>query len=712
MKKIILLFFIVHAFAVRADEGMYIPMLLRNLDTAMLSDMGLRLSPEQIYSVNNSSLKDAIVQFGPGCTGGIVSAEGLLFTNHHCGYGAIQNHSTLEHDYLTNGFWAYSREQELPNQGLTVKFLIRMEDVTSAITSALSDTMSEQVRSEKIRSEAKKIEDSATANKHYEATVCSYAEGNLFYLLVYEIFKDVRLVGTPPNSIGKFGADADNWMWPRHTCDFSVFRVYADSNNNPAPYSEKNIPYKPKQFLKISLDGVKDGDFAMILGYPGTTNRFLTSYGVQTEIDVRAPATVKVRRAKLDVLDKHFAVNDTSRIKYASKYARISNYWKYHIGEEMQLRKNNVLKTKKQQEAEFSKYYSGTEYANILNDLQKTYFDIAKTEKLNIYFREAISSGAEIFAMARKFIPLQNALKKGDKNDVSKCVSNIRQSLDDFFKNYDVNIDKDLLTVTLSLYYNDLEHHQIPFDFVRRVQKNEEDFARIASKIFSKTIFCSRSKIDAFLNAPSLKTLEKDPAFALFNTFSEDIKNVRSESLSNALAAQKRLYLKGVMEMQPQRAACPDANSTMRFSYGSIKNYSPADAVIYKETTTLKGVMEKEDPGNSDFTVPPYLKELYQARDYGIYGYYDTTLCDNILVTCFLSTNDITGGNSGSPMLNGNGELTGLAFDGNWEAMSGDIYFDPVLKRTIAVDIRYILFIIDRFAGAKNLIDELNFEYE
>jgi hypothetical protein len=647
------------------------------------------------------------VQFGGGCTGEIVSAEGLLFTNHHCGYGSIQSHSTVEHDYLTDGFWAYSREQELPNPGLTVKFLVRMEDVTSAIVSALSDTMSEYMRSTAIRSEAKKIEDSATKGTHYKAMVKSYSEGNQFYLLVYEIFEDVRLVGTPPNSIGKFGADADNWMWPRHTGDFSVFRVYADSNNNPAPYSEKNVPYKPKQFLKVSLDGVRDGDFAMILGYPGRTNRFLTSYGVQNEIDITAPSIIKVRRAKLDVLDKHFALNDTARIKYAYKYAGISNYWKYYIGEETQLRKNNVLETKKQQEAEFLKWAESSEYANVLNDLQKTYSKIAKTEKLYIYFREAIYSGAEIFAMARKFIPLHSALEKGDEASISKNVSDIKKSLDDFFKNYDVNIDKDLLTVTLSLYYNDIDHHQIPLDFVKTVQKNNSDFTRIASQIFAKTMFCSREKIEAFLNNPTLKTLDKDAAFKLYNTFNEDIKIVRSESVLETLSAQKRLYVKGVMEMQPQRTVCPDANSTMRFSYGSIKNYSPADAVLYKETTTLKGVMEKEDPNNPDFIVPLRVKELYEARDYGVYGCYDSTIGGNVLITCFLSTNDITGGNSGSPMLNGRGELTGLAFDGNWEAMSGDIYFDPILKRTIAVDIRYVLFIIDKFAGAKNLIDEI-----
>jgi hypothetical protein len=701
-KNIVLVALLFAFFGVRADEGMYIPTLLNQLDTARLSQMGLRLTPEQIYSVNNASLKDAIVQFGGGCTGEIVSAEGLLFTNHHCGYGAIQSHSTIEHDYLTDGFWAYSKEEELPNPDLAVKFLVRMENVTDAIVAALSDTMSEEIRSKTTMECAKKIEDSAVQGTHYKGVVKSYAEGNEFYLLVYEIFEDVRLVGTPPSSIGKFGADADNWMWPRHTGDFSIFRVYADSNNNPAKYSENNVPYKPKYFLKTSVRGIKDGDFSMILGYPGTTNRFLTSYGVQNEIDVIAPAVVKTRRAKLDVLDKYFDTSDKIRIQYASKYARISNYWKYYIGEEKQLRANRVLETKQAEEKEFMLWAADkSEYASVLSDMQKTYSKLATTDKLNIYFREAIFSGAEIFSMARRFHSLYAALKNGD--DISRAVSGIRSSLEDFFEDYDVNVDKDLLSVTFSLYYNDINHHQIPLDFVKMVEKNKKDFTRIANGIFAKTMFCSREKIEAFLNDPKLSVLEKDPAFKWFNTFSDDVKIVRNKSVGEELAAEKRKYVKGVMEMQPYRSIAPDANSTMRFSYGSIKNYSPADAILYRETTTLKGVMEKEDPNNPDFIVPEKLKELYNARDFGVYG-------DSVLVTCFLSTNDITGGNSGSPMLNGRGELIGLAFDGNWEAMSGDIYFDPVLKRTIAVDIRYVLFIIDKFAGAKNLIDELVIE--
>ncbi|MDR1739872.1 MAG: S46 family peptidase [Bacteroidales bacterium] len=687
----------------RADEGMYIPALLNKLNYENLSSMGLKLSPEEIYSVNNSSLKDAIVQFGGGCTGEIVSAEGLLFTNHHCGYGQIQSHSTVEHDYLTNGFWAYDKKDELPNPGLTVKFLVRMEDVTEQITEGLSDSTDEATRGKMIREKAKVIEDSAMSGNHYTAMVRAFAEGNAYYLLVYEIFEDVRLVGTPPNSIGKFGADADNWMWPRHTGDFSIFRVYADSNNKPAPYSENNVPYKPKQFLKISLNGVKDGDFAMVLGYPGRTDRFLTSFGVRNEIEVTAPSVVKVRGAKLDVIDKFAADNDKIRIQYSAKRARISNYWKYYIGAEKQLRKNNVFQTKQKQEREFLEWAAiapnGSKYSEALAELKKSYAKLAKVEKMRVYYGEAFF-GTEMFSMARRFTAVEAALQNGGSDELSKETAKIKQSFDNFFKDYNKDVDRELMTVLFKLLYQDVDHYLLPKYFVEFVEKNKQDFNKIANDIFAKTMFCDCEKMEEFLDNPKSTTLEKDPAYKLLKVFTEDIKITIPSSMYEQLAEQKRIYVKGVMEMQPERALAPDANSTMRFSYGSIKSYSPADAIQYNETTTLKGVMDKEEPNNPDFVVPSRLKELYNTRDYGVYG-------DSILVTCFLSTNDITGGNSGSPMLNGKGELTGLAFDGNWEAMSGDIYFDPVFKRTIAVDIRYVLFIIDKFAGAKNLIDEL-----
>lgn len=690
----------------RADEGMWLPFMVQKLNIEQMKALGLELSAQDIYDINHSSLKDAIVQFGNGCTGEIVSPEGLLFTNHHCGYGQIQYHSSVEHDYLTDGFWAKSKAEELPCPGLTVKFLVRMEDMTQKVLSQLNDNMSEAERADAIDSITTALAKEASENGKYLTHVKSYFKGNEFYLLVYNEYKDIRLVGAPPSSIGKYGADADNWMWPRHTCDFSVFRVYADANGNPAEYSENNVPLKPKHYLPINLNGIQKDDYAMIMGYPGSTDRFMPSWGVEQVVDYIAPAVVKSRRAKLDVLDQHMAASDEVRIKYASIYAGIANYWKYFIGQGKQLQRNQVAAKKREIEKQFAAWSADKpEYASVLKNLEESYAVLApSTAVLDMYFREAIYSGPQVFSMAFRFFPLNAALQRGDEAQVKTLSANLQSNIPAFFKDYDYNVNRDMMARMLELYYKDINPDYFPAEFNALVKKYKGDFDAMATDLMEKTLLSSSEKMEAFLANPSAKKLQKDPVFSLMEAFVASMGTVKqSEEIKAAQEKQTknlRLFVKGVREMNADKAYAPDANLTMRLTYGSVQDYAPADAVYYDFKTTMEGVMEKEDPKNPDFIVPARLKELYKAKDYGRYG-------DSNLVTCFLTTNDITGGNSGSPVIDAKGQLIGIAFDGNWEAMSGDIFYEPTLQRTIAVDIRYVLFIIDKYAGATNLIDEL-----
>jgi hypothetical protein len=708
---IILLAFLATQKLSLADEGMWLPLFIERLNYVDMQKEGLHLTADEIYSINHSSLKDAIVIFGAGCTGEIVSQQGLIFTNHHCGYGAIQSHSTTDHDYLRDGFWAMRLEEELPTPGLSVRFLVSMEDVTSKVLSEVTKEMNQQERTAKIREVTKKLETEASNGKKYESRVASFFNGNEFYLFVYEIFKDVRMVGAPPSSIGKFGADTDNWMWPRHTGDFSVFRVYAGNDNKPADYSKDNVPYKPKQFLHVSLNGVKKDDFAMILGYPGTTDRYATSFTIDWALRYNNPAIVKIRTAKLNILKEDMDANHDVRIKYASKYAGTANYWKFFIGQMKGLKNLKVLERKQSLENEFLGWINqessrAEKYGNALQDIEKAYQIINQYETAQRYHAEAIMRGCEIIAFTRQFTALEKELLKPEQDEKSlqSIIDKLKEASQQYFKNYNASTDRKMLTAMLELFYKDVPSDQQPQYLQKLGKKNKGNFVEFGEEVFEKSLFTSLDMVNGFLDNPSVKKLKKDPAIILQKEFSRNAAVLDSlvKPGQELLAKGRREFIAGLREMQKDRKFYPDANSTLRMTYGKVLDYSPADAVDFDYVTTLKGVIQKEDPSSDEFFVPARLKELYQNKDYGIYGQ------DGEMIVAFLTTNDITGGNSGSPVLDANGNLIGLAFDGNWEAMSGNYAFEPELQRTICVDIRYVLFIIDKFAGATNLIQELS----
>lgn len=717
MRKIIPLFiamFFAFQPILKADEGMWLPFMVERLNYRDMQEHGLQLTAEEIYSVNNSSLKDAVIVFGGGCTGEIVSDQGLILTNHHCGYGYIQKHSTVEHDYLTDGFWAMSKEEELPNEGLQAKFLERIEDVSDRINKELTDEMNEEERANKIREISKAIEEEATKDTHFDAAVRSFFKGNEFYLFVYTTYTDVRMVGAPPSSIGNFGGDTDNWMWPRHTGDFSMFRVYTAPDGTPADYAEENMPMNPKHHFEISLDGVKEGDFAMIMGYPGSTERYLTSHGIKQAIDKKNPTIVNIRDTKLKVMKQSMDASDAVRIQYASKYARTANYWKYFQGQTKGLKRLKVADKKEAIESDFMKWVAQdsdrkAHYGDAVELIQKGYESQDNSIISNTYFSEAVYRGPEILGFAlSNFYRLNMMMQKDDeeKNQekMDKVVEAIKGRLDKHFKDYYAPLDQNMLAAMLDMYYKNVpadQHPQLLKDYHKKFKGN---FHAAAEKIFDKSFIDSKKDILSFLEKPSAKTLKKDPALQLVTAFYENYQGIAAtgDEGYDMMKEGYRKFVDGLRKMNPEKSYYPDANFTMRLTYGNVYGYEAADAVEYQYFTTLDGIMEKEDPNNEEFIVPAKLKELYEAKDFGKYA------DDGVLRTCFLSNLDITGGNSGSPVIDGEGRLIGIAFDGNWEAMSGDIAFEPELQRTISVDIRYVLFVIDKFAGASHLVEEMD----
>lgn len=692
---------------VRADEGMWQPYSINGQNLADMQRLGCKLTAEQIFSFNQPSLKDAIVQFGGGCTGELISAEGLLLTNHHCGLGQVQSHSSVEHDYLQEGFWARSKDQELPNPGLTVSFLNHIEDVTAEILAGVTDNMSEADRNEKIKENSQKIIKDRQGKRNVKVEIVPFYHNNQYILFVYDVYKDVRLVACPPWGIGKFGADTDNWTWPRHKGDFCMFRVYTAPDGSPAEYSKDNVPMKSKHFLPINLKGVQPGDYTMILGYPGSTDRYSTSGAVKNVIEQEGPAIVDCRTTKLNEYRKHMDADQAVFIKYASKQASVSNYWKYYIGQVKQLQRNKVYDKRLAQEQDFQKWVNQSndrkaEYGSIFSDIDKYWAHQAKYKKALIYLREAGWRGGEAVAFAMKFRAANNAIvnKEASMDDIKAYTQRMQGTVDGYFKDYDMATDRDVTIALLNLLYHDINADQLPATVKKVGDKNGGDFTAFVNNAFAKSIFVDADRLNAWLQNP--KALTKDPIYALMteivNTYIE--LSDAADAIDNGRA--ERLFMKGLMEMQKDRNFYPDANFTMRLTYGSVQDCQPADGVTYNYYTTLDGVMAKYKPGDWEFDVPKDLIRLWENRDYGRYADKNGDLVVN-----FITTNDITGGNSGSPVIDAEGNLIGLAFDGNWEAMSGDLSFENEVQRTICMDVRYLLFIIDKMANAQNLMQEL-----
>ena len=720
MKKILCAITALAVFSagMRADEGMWMLPLLQKMNSKTMTELGCRLSADDIYSINHSSLKDAIVQFGGGCTGEIISGEGLLVTNHHCGYASIQKLSSVDHDYLTDGYWAMNRSEELPVEGLTVTFLESMTDITAALNKAEKQALKEyrnrpaaeldslvaKAVSDKEAELMKKAQDS---NPHCDVEGISFYNNNVKYIIVYKTYKDIRFVGAPPSSIGKFGADTDNWMWPRHTGDFSMFRVYADKDNNPAEYSEDNVPYTPKNHLKISLKGFNEGDYAMIMGYPGRTNRFYTSPELQSLLDIQ-DISIEARTIRQDIMMEDMLADPKVKIQYASKYAGSSNGWKKWIGMKQAFAKLNVIGRAEEEEAAFTAWVNASPkrqeaYGNALGQIKegvesgRTANRIVRTA-IESVFRIELSGIATAFNNAAK-----TSLRATEVKDTLKAFEDAFAAVADLYKDYSVSTDIKEAKALLNYYRTHV-------DSTYYLKGLGEDFGtmdidKYVDELFAASVFSSADKLSEAIDSPDRAEIFSDPAISLARAAGEVLAPLyadinKSDSL---LAAGRKAYTAGLLEWKKDEPSYPDANFTMRLTYGTIKGYSPKDAVTYKYYTTLDGVMEKEDPDNWEFVVPAKLKELWKAQDFGDYA-----LPDGKMPVAFLSNNDITGGNSGSPVLNADGELIGLAFDGNWESMSSDIMFEPDLQRCINVDIRYVLFIVDKFGGAGYLLDEMD----
>ena len=693
-------------FGARADEGMWLPYSINGKNLADMQRLGCKLTAEQIFSFNQPSLKDAIVQFGGGCTGELISPEGLLLTNHHCGLGQVQAHSSVEHDYLQEGFWAKSKAEELPNKGLTVSFLTYIEDVTKILLVGVDNNTSEADRATKISENAKMLIKERKGDRDIEVEIVPFYHGNQYILFVYDVYKDVRLVACPPWGIGKFGADTDNWTWPRHKGDFCIFRVYTAPDGSPAEYSEDNIPMKSKHFLPISLKGVKPGDYTMILGYPGSTDRYSTSGAVKSVIEQEGPAIIACRTTKLDQYRKHMDADPAVFIKYASKQASVSNYWKYYIGQVKQLQRNKVFEKRANQEVAFQKWMNENsdrkaQYGDIFNDIDKYWNHQAKYTKATIYHREAGWRGGEAVAFAVRFRQLNNIIEnKTAQYEIAARAEAMKGAVQNYFKDYDKETDRDVTIALLNLFYKDINPEQLPAMIKKIGDKNSGDFTQFVNNAFAKSIFVDAEKLNNWIENP--KSLTKDPIFALMSEIINSYIDLTEQAGSVSNSRAERLYMKGLMEMQKDRNFYPDANFTMRLTYGSVQDCKPANAVTYDYITTLDGVMEKYKPGDWEFDVPAELIKLWENKDYGRYADENGDLVVN-----FITTNDITGGNSGSPVIDAEGNLIGLAFDGNWEAMSGDLSFENEVQRTICMDARYLVFIIDKMANAQNLMQEL-----
>ena len=694
----------------RADEGMWIPMLLKKYNIEEMQKQGFKLTAEDIYNINQASLKDAVIGLGREespffhfCTGEIISNEGLVVTNHHCSFDMIQSHSSLEHNYLRDGFWAKNKQEELANPGITASVLVRMEDVTDKINAVLSPELSLAEKNKKIAEISKRLEDEAAKGTNLQASIKPYFNGNQYFMSVFKIYKYVRLVGAPPSAIGKFGVDTDNWMWPRHTGDFSVLRIYADSNNEPAAYSPENKPYRPTMSFKISTKGIQEGDFTMVFGYPGTTNEYLTSYAIEQIQQVENPHKIAIRTAKLNIINAAMESDELLRIKYASKAASVANAWKKWQGETKGLKRFNTVAKKQQEEDTFRKWAEGKkEYSGLLDRYKQLYEKRKELILALAYLNEAGKRGAEIVGWSssvHKILSNKNFPGNGDNFKLK-----LKKVAAEYYKDYDAETDKKILIEMLRLYTENLSPEWIPAEVQKAGEKNLEGYV---DKLFAKSVLANEQRFDDFIGRSKANAIEKfakDPAWILYasmdNLYREKIQNELAV-IENEIKQLNQTWLTALMEMQPDQVFYADANSTLRVAYGKVQGYSPCDAVYYKHFTTLKGIMEKDKPEIYDYNVPQKLREIYQKKDFGSYTQ------EGEVPVCFIATNHTTGGNSGSPVLNAEGHLIGLNFDRAWDGVISDIQYDPEICRNISVDIRYVLFVIDKLAGARHLIEEM-----
>ena len=701
--KLLLLLFFVH---VQAQQGgMWIPSLLQGMNEKEMKNLGMKITAADIYSVNKSSLKDAVPHFNGGCTSEVISPKGLLLTNHHCGFDAIQNQSSVDHDYLTNGFWAYKMSEELPNEDLVVTFIVKIEDVTSKVLEGTTALATELEKQKKIQENISLLSNSLPKESWQENKIRTFYEGNQYLLFVTETYKDVRLVGAPPSSIGKFGSDTDNWVWPRHTGDFSLFRIYADKNNRPASYSKDNVPYTPKHFLPISLDGVKEDDFTLVFGYPGKTNEYLPAVAIAQIVNELNPSKIEIRDHALKVADGFMRKDNAIKIQYASKYASIANYWKKWIGETQGLTKSNAVEIKKKQEVAFQekvvKAGKQAEYGNLLTDFDKNYTEIKSYALARDYFMEVALRNTELLSVGYKLYQLEQVYNSKGEQAFNDRKNNLISGLADFYKDFNANVDQKVFEQLIHLYATKSPKEFLPTN-ISNINATE-----LANDVYSNSKLVSYNSLKELLTGDSktvLANLNADKGFIVIKSMADKfLKDVapKYDEINLKITALQRTYMKAQLELNKGSRIFPDANSTLRVTYGKVKGYAPKDATLYTPVTYLDGAMEKYIPGDYEFDVPAKLIDLYKKKEYGQYGE------NGKMPVCFIGTNHTTGGNSGSPAIDANGNLIGLNFDRVWEGTMSDINYDPSICRNIMVDIRFVLFIIDKYAGATNLIEEL-----
>ena len=701
--KLLLLFVFVQVSA--QQGGMWIPSLLKGMNETEMKNLGMKITAEEIYSTNKSSIKDAVPQFNGGCTSEVISPKGLILTNHHCGFDAIQNHSSVEHDYLTDGFWAYKMEDELPNKDMVVSFVVRIEDVTTKVLEGVTSLATEIEKQKKILENIGTLSRTLPKETWQENSIKTFYDGNQYLLFVTETYKDIRLVGTPPSSIGKFGSDTDNWVWPRHTGDFSLFRIYADKNNHPAGYSTENVPYKPKYYFPISIKGLKENDFTMVMGYPGRTQEYLPSFAVDQIATTLNPAKIEIRDATLKVQNEFMRKDNAIKIQYAAKNATVANSWKKWIGETKGLKKSNAIAIKQKFEKQFQekviKLGKQTEYGNILSDFEKNYSEIKDYALARDMFNEIALRNTEVLSVGYKLYQLQQIYNAKGEQSFNDRRTNLINGLGDFYKEFNPVVDQKVFEQLIVVY-----NKKYPKQFLPSSLENA-NATNLAIEVFAKSQLVSYDKIKELLTGDAktiLENLNKDKGFQVIKAMADAYFTTvapKYDELNLKNTATQRTYMKAILELFPKNRIFPDANGTLRVTYGKIKGYKPNDAVTYEPFTYLDGVMEKYIPGDYEFDVPKKLIDLYNAKNYGIYAE------KGKMPLAFIATNHTTGGNSGSPALDAKGNLIGLNFDRVWEGTMSDIYYSPEICRNIMVDIRYVLFIVDKFANAQNLINEL-----